>query len=186
MELKSAEKEKVLDRKDVLEEIEKASKEEYETIWDENGRIAIQKKKSEMKKGKESRASGSQFEARVRKDLEDKGWIVDKWSNNLNEGKIVPAKRVFRRFKANMGVMTIGTGFPDFIAFQNMDNNLYKIVGVEVKVNGTLSKEEKEKCAWYLEHKIFSEIWIAKKIKEKNKIRVEYCDVKEILERMRK
>ena len=185
MELKSPEKEKVLDREDVLDEIKKASEESYETIWDETGRIAIQKKKSEMKKGKESRASGAQFEARVRKDLEGKGWIVDKWSNNLDEGKIVPAKRVFRRFKANMGVMTIGTGFPDFICFQKMGEN-YKIIGVEVKVGGMLSKEEKEKCAWYLEKEVFSEILIAKKVKEKNKIRVEYSDVLEILGRMRK
>jgi hypothetical protein len=185
MELKSPEKEKVLDREEVLDEIKKASQESYETIWDEGGRIAIQKKKSEMKKGKESRASGAQFEARVRKDLEARGWIVDKWSNNLDEGKIVPAKRVFRRFKANMGVMTIGTGFPDFVCFQKM-GEYYKIIGVEVKVNGTLSKEEKEKCSWYLDKKVFNEIMIAKKIKEKNRIRVEYIDVLEILKKMRK
>jgi len=185
MELKSPEKEKVLEREEVLDEIKRASEESYETIWDETGRIAIQKKKSEMKKGRESRASGAQFEARVRRDLEARGWIVDKWSNNLDEGKIVPAKRVFRRFKANMGVMTIGTGFPDFIAFQKM-GEYYKVIGVEVKVNGLLSKEEKEKCVWYLDNKIFSEIMIAKKVKEKNKIRVEYNDFLEILKRMKK
>jgi hypothetical protein len=185
MELPSPEKEKVLDRDEVLEEIKRASEESYETIWDEQGRIAIQKKKSEMKKGKESRASGAQFESRVRKDLEERGWVVSKWSNNVDEGKMIPAKRVFKRFKANMGVMTIGTGFPDFIAFQKM-GNYYKVIGVEVKVNGVLSKEEKEKCLWYLERKVFNEILVAKKVKDKNKVKVAYVDVNEILERMRK
>jgi len=52
--------------------------------------------------------------------LEEKGWIVDKWSNNidLDSGVVHPAKRRFARFNANMGVMTIGTGFPDFVCFK--------------------------------------------------------------------
>jgi len=44
---------------------------------------------------------------------------------------------------------------------------------------------EKEKCAWYLEKEIFSEILIAGKIKKKNRVRVEYTDVGEILKKMR-
>ncbi len=123
---------------------------------------------------------------RVRKDLEEKGWVVDKWSNNvdLESGRIVGAKRMFRRFNAQMGVMTIGTGFPDFIAFERR-GNLHKIIGVEAKANGVLSREEKKKCAWYLDSGIFSEILVARKIKEKNRVRVEYIDFLEIRERMR-
>jgi len=122
MELKSRKREKVLNREDVLEEIRRASSREYVTEWDKGGRIAVQKEKSKIKKGKKSKSSGGQFELRVRKDLEGKGWILDKWSNNvdLEEGKITSAKRKFNPFSK---VMTIGTGFPDFIAFQLMSDN---------------------------------------------------------------
>ena len=95
--------------------------------------IQINQKKLQ---GKRNRASGARFELKVRKDLEDKGWVVSKWMNNvliqdLNEnvelpnGKIkhlelknfslIPAKHKFR----GPGIpMAIGTGFPDFIAFK--------------------------------------------------------------------
>ena len=161
-----------------------ASNEEYVTEWDNQGRIGTQKKKSKITKGKKSKSAGVQFEARVRKDLEDKGWVVDKWSNNIDliEEKLIPAKRKFNPFSK---VMTIGTGFPDFICFQLIEDKKHKIIGVEVKINGNLSREEKQKCDLYLKNKIFSEILVAKKIKENNRIRVEYTDVNEILERMR-
>ncbi len=151
----------------------------HQIDFDDKGNIIL-KKTANVKRGATSRASGGQFELRVRHDLDDKGWIVDKWTNNLDmeKNKITPAKRVFKRFKANMGVMTIGTGFPDFIAFQLMENQ-YKIIGVEVKMNGKLSKIEKEKCAWYLKNKTFSEVWIGKKIKEKNRVTVRYDNFKE-------
>ena len=103
VELKSVDIEKKLKRKDFLEEIKRANSEEYVTEWDEKGRIGTQKKKSKIKRGSKSRSGGGQFELRVRKDLEEKGWIVDKWSNNVDlstgddsgeaeEMKIVPAK----------------------------------------------------------------------------------------------
>jgi len=135
MELKRPETEKEIDREKVLEEIERASNKGYVTEWDSEGRIAIQKDKSKIKRGKKSKASGGQFELRVRKDLEVKGWIVDKWSNNfdLEEGVVIPAKRKFNPFSK---VMTIGTGFPDFICLERR-GDLYKVIGVEVKMNGT-------------------------------------------------
>lgn len=161
---------------------------EYKTRFNEDGSIRFIKKE-DADSGRKSKKSGGAFEARARKDLEEKGWIVDKWSNNVDiaGGEIVPCKRIFRKFNANMGVMTIGTGFPDFVCFQKMDNGLFKIIGVEVKMNGTLSRIEKEKCAWYLKNEIFSEILIASKIQEKKgaKITIEYIDVSEILGRMR-
>jgi len=85
-------------------------------------------------RGKKSRAAGNRFELKVRKDLESKGWIVDKWTNNVELGeimpelkgdgmfcgKLVPAKHKFR----GMGIpMAIGTGFPDFIAFKYFGEN---------------------------------------------------------------
>ncbi len=115
----------------------------HEIDFDESGNV-IFKNKLNVKRGSKSKSSGSQFELRVRKDLVRKNWIVDKWTNNLDleKGEIVPAKRLFRKFKNNMGVMTIGTGFPDFICFQNR-NEGYQIIGVEVKSNGILNRIEK-------------------------------------------
>ena len=91
-------------------------------------------KLSKSEQGKKSRAAGSRFELKVRKDLEDKGWIVSKWMNNvkletlkINDKiinmfngvhELVPAKHKFR----GPGIpMAIGTGFPDFIAFKIKD-----------------------------------------------------------------
>lgn len=153
-----------------------------------------------VKRGGKSRASGATFEKRVRLDLEEKGWIVSKWQNNVELpilkydlkgqlletsfkfGKLVPAKNKFR----GKGIpMMLGSGFPDFIAFRMhikgedigaglRINTLYKVIGVEVKTNGTLDKEEKEKCQWLLKNNIFSSITVAKKTKVKNRIVIEY------------
>ena len=147
----------------------------YETSWDDKG-IPKSKKKSEIKKGKNSRARGARFELKVRKDLEDKGRIVDKWTNNVDFeiDSVVPAKRKFNPFSK---VMTIGTGFPDFISIKQLSKGNYSVIGVEVKINGSLSKIEKEKCAWYLKKEIFSEIWIAKQGEKRGS--VEYVDFEE-------
>ncbi len=163
--------------------------------------------------GKKNRAAGQRFELKVRKDMESKGFIVSKWMNNLDypdsninkpskereDYKMIPAKHKFR----GPGIpMSIGTGFPDFIAFKliwrpeyksieglkiadsvknieiiqkEYDNKiLYEIIGVEVKSNGYLTKEEKEKCSWYLENNVFSKILIARKGKKRGEI--EYVD----------
>jgi len=159
----------------IMEMIRKAGSEEYETSWNKGGVFSTSKKKSNVKRGKSSRAAGSRFELRVRKDLEEKGRIVDKWSNNvdLEGGKLIMAKRKFNPFSK---VMTIGTGFPDFIILKHVHDEMYSVIGVEVKLNGLLSKEEKEKCAWLLKNKIFSKIWIARAEKKGNKIEVVYDD----------
>lgn len=41
--------------------------------------------------------------------------------------------------------------------------NQYGVIGCEVKSNGYLTKEEKEKCKWLLDNNVFSKILIAKK-----------------------
>lgn len=81
-------------------------------------------------------------------------------------------------------LLGIGSGFPDFIAFRWMYKDIpkvvssnttieketygmYRIIGVEVKSNGYLTKEEKEKCSWLIDNNIFSKILIA--MKDKNK-----------------
>lgn len=129
--------------------------------------------------GKKNRNAGLRFERKVRADLESKGWIVDKWTNNvyfelcgcghkrtshqlshnkyyrchiknkgrlcscnlfsLIEGKIHSA----RSFRG----ITRQNGFPDFIVFRKQIQLTYtELMGVESKMNGVLSKVEKEKC----------------------------------------
>lgn len=148
----------------------------YITEWKEG--VPKSKKKSEVKKGKLSKERGARFELTVRRDLESKGRFVDKWNNNvdLEENKLIIAKRKYNPFSK---VMALGTGFPDFISFKEGPSGLYSVIGVEVKINGILSKIEKEKCKWYLENKVFSEIWIAKSEKVGRKIVVVYTDFRE-------
>ena len=133
------------------------------------------KTSSKSKRGKLARAAGARFELKVRTDLEKGGWILDKWTNNvdLETKKLVKAKRKFNPF---IKILSIGTGFPDFIAFKRK-GKLYDIIGVEVKGNGWLDKTEKGKCKFLLDKKIFSRILIAKKAKERGKI--EYIDFAE-------
>ncbi len=155
---------------------------EHDIDFDDAGNIVL-KKKSKVRMGRKSRAGGGLFEAKVRKDLEEKGWVVDKWSNNvdLENGDIIPCKRKFNPFNK---VMTIGTGFPDFVCFSRR-GDLFKVIGIEVKMNGNLSRVEKEKCRFYLEKKVFGEILVASKKKDGRNVSVEYVDVGEILARMR-
>lgn len=152
---------------------------------------------NKSEQGKKSRKSGAAFERKVRKDLEAKGWIVDKWTNNVELGKlhcgeegtncilpskIIPAKRKYNPFKK---AYAIGTGFPDFICFKHFEKlsapwhnrttitqgrDGYEIIAVEVKSNGRLDKIEKEKCKWYIENNTFSKILIASKGKKRGEI----------------
>lgn len=139
-------------------------------------------KKEKVKQGKKNRRSGAEFEKKVRADLESKGWIVDKWTNNvefgvvMDIGKLVPSKPKFNPFTHSL--MMNKSGFPDFICFRNMKDMSVglglateignfsfgtALIAVEAKSNGYLDKEEKRKCIWLLENKIFSKILIAKK-----------------------
>lgn len=151
-------------KEEILDIANKVNSGDYEVSWENNasGIPKLLKKKSEMEKGRKSRKSGGDFELKVRKDLEAKGWTVAKWPNNVDmeTKKVIPAKRKFNPFSK---AMTLGTGFPDFIAFQLVGERTYNVIGVESKLNGTLSKEEKEKCAFLLQNKIFNEIWISEK-----------------------
>ena len=169
---------------------------------------------SRQKQGKKNRQAGARFERKVRADLESKGWIVSRWSNNVefeeveweenkelgikkgtkqiltNYGKLVPAKST--RYRSNTH------GFPDFVAYTNRfydaeirvngtleiatispidkktqinePQDRYAIIGVEVKSNGYLTAEEKEKCQWLLSENIFNHIFIASKGKKRGEI----------------
>lgn len=165
-------------KEEIMKMIRKAGSEEYETSWNKDGKFSTSKKKSNVKKGKMSRARGARFELKVRRDLESKGRIVDKWNNNvdLEAEKVIIAKKKFNPF---LKCTTIGTGFPDFISIKQIHEGAHSVVGVEVKMNGVLSKIEKEKCRWYLQKGIFSQIWIAKAVKSGRKIEIEYIDFAE-------
>lgn len=154
-------------------------------------------------RGRKARASGQRFERKVRFDLESKGWIVDKWGNNVDfdfdadkfynvkkgvTGLLVKAKSFMGRTRSN--------GFPDFIAFRFVKEEketlfskgifskdsiketesivrkkfLYEIIGVESKSDGYLDKQEKLKCQWLLENKIFSKILITFKGEKRGSI----------------
>lgn len=138
------------------------------------------------KQGKKNRKKGKTFEMEVRRDLESKGWIVTKWSNNLKQisddpedGKgyeMIPAKPQYNPFFKR--IIGEGSGFPDFIAFTPFTVNFYtgqgvitkvvkySMMAVECKTDGYLKKEERDKCDWYLKMGIFSQINIAKKDSE--------------------
>jgi len=141
------------------------------------------KKKIDYKKqGKRNRAAGQRFEARVRKDLESKGWFVSKWQNNVEleydlevlfkkviKGKCIPAK--MGKFRSNQG------GYPDFLCYCRLKRKgIYKIIFVESKSKGYLSKEEKMKAKWYLENDYCSKFLIASKGKKRGVI--EYKEFK--------
>lgn len=91
------------------------------------------------KQGKKNRRVGKEFELEVRKDLESKGWIVSKWSNQVEFieamriirmgdmdhkaegepckiGRLIPAKPQFNPFLKR--IIGEGSGFPDFIAYR--------------------------------------------------------------------
>ncbi len=144
----------------------------------------VKKDPIKVSEGKKARARGQRFEIKVRKDLEEKGWIVDKWTNNVVDGELVKVKNKFRGINIPM---MLGAGFCDFICFMWTNDEedcgyelpsgewdrtrlTYQIIGVESKMNGILSKVEKEKCDWLLKNRIFSNILIASKGEKRGEI----------------
>jgi hypothetical protein len=117
-----------------------------------------------IERGKKSNADGKAFELKVRKDLESEGWTVSKWQNNVKDGKLIPARPMFR----GKGIpMMLGQGFPDFIAFIDLGLSIVtqpkEVIGIEVKTKGYLNKIEKEKCKWLIKNNVFSKMLIASK-----------------------
>lgn len=124
----------------------------------------MDKKLTKSEIGKKSRKSGMLFELRVRHDLEDQGYIITKWQNQIDfeKQKIIPAPSKFNFFTKSI---IHGSGFPDYLAISREPDGV-KVIGVESKSSKYLDKEEKKKCEWYLEHKIFDMILIAYKDKK--------------------
>jgi len=164
--------------------------------------------------GKKNREAGQRFELKVKIDLESKGWVIDRWTNNVelpttiisadskdlvrieNKGKLVTATPKTLFINGRRVIINMWTGFPDFIAFTKekewkcyvdefgeewkveYTNKKLKenqmafqcVIGIECKSNGYLTKEEKEKCRWLLDNKVFLKILIAKKGKKRGEI----------------
>ena len=144
----------------------------------------MKNKIDDKKQGKKNRSSGADFERRVRADLISKGWIVDKWTNNINDNECKPAKT--NRFNMR------SCGFPDFIAFKRIKmlyidgkdhfleynpSNLNEIHFIECKVGKYLDKEEKAKAQWYLKNNYCSKFFVAFKTKLNNRVIVNYKEV---------
>lgn len=119
----------------------------------------------------------------------------------MMSGKLIPAKPQYNPFYKR--IVGEGSGFPDFIIYHkfNPDKQIkfevpvtlenkekgffeeievYTIFGVECKVGKYLNKEEKEKCKWLLDNKIFSRIFIARKGKKRGEIIYEKFTTKKI------
>lgn len=122
--------------------------------------------------GRKARKDGGIFERRVRANLEEQGFIVTKWMNQVDfeKNKVIPAPHKFNFFTKSI---TPGQGFPDFLAYKIHSG---RIIGVESKSRKYLDKEEKKKCKWLLENKIFDEIRVG--FKDKNG-HVDYYEVTE-------
>ena len=139
--------------------------------------------------GKKNRQAGARFELKVRTDLESKGWIVDRWSNNVDLEKVkvtangiiynLTSSAVHKLVPAKSNRFGLrNTGFPDFVCFKCRSSGkvwskipaTYELHGVECKSNGYLDQNEKAKCRWYLDKNIFSNILIASKEGKRGKI----------------
>jgi len=143
------------------------------------------KSPDKVRMGKRSRAQGKLFEKKVEQDLEKKGWIVIKFSKqvNLELNKLENCKPRFNPFTRSVQMMS--GGFPDFICIGGGLNltlegrkvypnkELWDVQLVESKMTGKLDKIEKEKCEWIIQN-LKIPIFIAKKIKDGRRIKVEY------------
>lgn len=125
------------------------------------------------KQGKKNRAAGKRFELKVRKDLEDKGWIVFRNSNDVSEPFETDIGEYSREFKQTTGhwnpftksIMTAQSGFPDFICVKAHDLSnpaTYLVQFVECKTGKYLDKKEKEKCEWIV-NKLMIKVFTAYK-----------------------
>lgn len=105
--------------------------------------------------GKKNRRIGAEFELAVRKKYEAKGWIVDKFSSNIDlENNCI--KMAGSKYIPGRGLMP-GLGFPDFVMFQRREFEAYQLLFIECKTNNILTKIEKQKLDWLVKqgHRCF-------------------------------
>ena len=103
--------------------------------------------KAELKaQGKKNKQLGARFEKKTRELSEADGWVVTKFRCNIENNQIIPARNYYIPGRGNV----MGSGFPDFLMVREKEISelgpLYEVIFLECKLNGWLSKEEKEKC----------------------------------------
>lgn len=130
------------------------------------------------KQGRRNKINGSIFERKVREELESIGYVVAKWNNqvDLKMKRMVPSKHKYNFYTK---VMSLGSGFPDFIAFMPFEKGR-KIIGIECKIGKYLDDDEKMKCVWLLENGVFDAIYVAEKQYEGKKVKPMYVDFTDI------
>jgi hypothetical protein len=125
-------------------------------------------KKSKVTIGKINRRKGKEFENKVKKYLEEQGFMVIRFDKqvDLKENKLITSKPKFNPFTKR--IMVMSSGFPDFICFKR-EKDFNKIIFVECKINGYLNKEEKEKASWLI-YTFNFEFFVAKKDEKEIKL----------------
>jgi len=132
------------------------------------------KTKKELSKIRsKARSSGKRFEIKIREDLESKGFLVFRNSNDVKKIETPNGQSI--QFKQTTGhwnpftkmIMVSQSGFPDFIVlkeakltyedetpieFMETPNVLFNVAFVECKLNGYINKVEKEKVNWLIKN----------------------------------
>lgn len=105
------------------------------------------KNPTKVKQGKTNRRLGKAFEVLVRKDLEKKSWIVNRWNNNLNliqedigefNFECVQSKPKFNPFTKSLMMNT--SGFPDYVCHKTV--KFPELLGPKRKENWKIVNEE--------------------------------------------
>lgn len=91
--------------------------------------------------GKNNRRRGQAHEHKTRHHLEEQGYIVARWNNQIDLTTSPPTMIQAKSTRFNRGT----TGFPDFIALKPLRPPLqaYNIILIECKVNNKLTPTEK-------------------------------------------
>lgn len=94
-----------------------------------------------QQQGKNNRRRGQAHEYKTRHHIEDKGYIVARWNNQIDLTTSPPTMIQAKSTKFNRGT----TGFPDFIALKPTNNpqHPYTIILIECKINNKLTPTEK-------------------------------------------
>jgi len=134
------------------------------------------------KMGKAGRAAGKRFEVKVRKDLEKKGWIVFRNSNDVEffqdmqpfDSHVSPVKGKFSQAKTKWNPftkmpMSLQSGFPDFVVLINLKSETTD--GKAVRDTLTINGEVKEVQAYGV---IFIECKLERNIDKIEKEKVEW------------
>lgn len=131
----------------------------------------METKISKSKQGKKNRAAGKRYELKVRASLEKEGFIVVKWTNQVDliNNKLIQAKSKYNPFLKR--VINEGSGLPDLLGYRLLrGRNLFEIIGFEAKLGKYLDAEEKKKMRWLLDNKIFNKIFICHPGKKRGEI----------------